>query len=140
MIARVVLDTNVLVSALLKPDSSPSKVLNLILSGKIIMACDSRIYSEYKAVLERPGFSFPEDDVETLLSFIRVEGELVAPLPTDVQLPSPKGLASIEVAAASGAIVVTSDPKHFAVDCIRVLTPSEAVANWHRLGRLHTLD
>ncbi|MGC8495033.1 MAG: PIN domain-containing protein [Syntrophobacteraceae bacterium] len=34
---KVVVDTNVLVSALLKPDSVPELVLSLVLSGKIIL-------------------------------------------------------------------------------------------------------
>ncbi len=140
MLERVVLDTNVLVSAVLKPDSYPSRLLNLILSGKIIMAYDSRIYSEYKAVLERPKFSFPKHDIQTLLSFIRLEGESVAPLPMDVQLPDPKDLPFIEVAAASNAAIVTGNPRHFSVEGIRVVTPRDAVANWHRCGRLETLD
>ena len=140
MLERVVLDTNVLVSALLKPDSFPSKVLNLILSGKIIMVYDSRIYSEYKAVLARPKFSLPEDGVQALLAFIRLEGESVAPLPMDVQLPDSKDLPFIEVAAASNAVVVTGNPRHLSVEGIRVMTPREAAANWHRSSRLQTFD
>ena len=50
---KIVLDTNVLVSSLLNPDGSPAKILNLILSEKIILLYDNRILNEYYDVLKR---------------------------------------------------------------------------------------
>ena len=43
---RVVLDTNVLVSALLKPDSVPDLILSLVLSGEIILCLSEPIAFE----------------------------------------------------------------------------------------------
>jgi predicted nucleic acid-binding protein len=42
----IVLDTNVLVSALLKRNSPPGLILDLILSGEIQLALDRRIFHE----------------------------------------------------------------------------------------------
>ncbi|MBN1308985.1 MAG: putative toxin-antitoxin system toxin component, PIN family [Chitinispirillaceae bacterium] len=53
-----VLDTNVLVSALLNPYGTPSSILNLIIKEKIILAYDVRILCEYEEVLHRPRFDF----------------------------------------------------------------------------------
>jgi uncharacterized protein len=51
---RVVLDTNVLVSAFLKPRSKPAKILRLILQGNLEIIINEPILSEYQEVLTRP--------------------------------------------------------------------------------------
>ena len=50
----IVLDTNVLVSALLKRNSNPERILDLIISNQAQVALDSRILKEYVNVLARP--------------------------------------------------------------------------------------
>jgi len=50
---KVVVDTNVIVSGILKPESPPAKILNLVLSEKLLICADSRIISEYRNVLLR---------------------------------------------------------------------------------------
>jgi uncharacterized protein len=52
----VVLDTNILISALLRVNSIPDKVLSLILEDKINLAITDEILTEYQAVLNRPKF------------------------------------------------------------------------------------
>ena len=41
-------DTNVLVSALLKPQGPPGQVLNLVLAGRVGLVVDNRILAEYR--------------------------------------------------------------------------------------------
>jgi putative PIN family toxin of toxin-antitoxin system len=43
---KVVIDTSVLISALLSPDGTPAQFLSLILSGKLTILYDSRVLSE----------------------------------------------------------------------------------------------
>lgn len=50
---RVVLDTNVLVSALLQPLGPPAQLLMLSLSGVIQMCVTGDIYVEYEDVISR---------------------------------------------------------------------------------------
>jgi putative PIN family toxin of toxin-antitoxin system len=50
----IVLDTNILVSALLKRNSNPGRILDLIISNQVQVALDSRILKEYVNVLARP--------------------------------------------------------------------------------------
>ena len=50
----IVLDTNVLVSALLKQDSIPAQAVRLVVSRKIRLAIDERIWREYEVVISRP--------------------------------------------------------------------------------------
>ena len=50
---RFVLDTNVLVAALLSPYGAPAAVLQVVLSGSAVVCFDARILSEYREVLRR---------------------------------------------------------------------------------------
>lgn len=63
-----VLDTNVIVSALIKKDSNPGKVLKMALTGKIIPVMHKKIQSEYWEVCRREKFDFPYDIVSRLMS------------------------------------------------------------------------
>jgi len=50
---RVVLDTNVLVSALLKPTSLPRNVLRLGLAGRFQIVVSDAVFAEYQLILPR---------------------------------------------------------------------------------------
>jgi predicted nucleic acid-binding protein len=52
---RVVFDTNILYSAILKPGSVPAKALDLVAAGLIIPCVSDDVLAEYRAVLYRPG-------------------------------------------------------------------------------------
>lgn len=49
-----VIDTNVLVSAMLKWQSVPGSILEFSLEGIIVPVLNEEIVEEYRAVLERP--------------------------------------------------------------------------------------
>ncbi len=57
---HAVIDTNVLVSALLtsKSDTATVQVLEAIMNGQIIPLYNEEIISEYEIVLNRPTFNF----------------------------------------------------------------------------------
>ena len=64
---HVVLDTNILVSTMLKKDSLPGTIVDFCLDGLLIPVLDERILNEYSEVLRRPKFKFPEDIVKDFL-------------------------------------------------------------------------
>jgi uncharacterized protein len=66
----IVLDTNVLVSALLKRESKPAAILNAILENQIELAVDQRILEEYREVLHRPKLNIRSDVADSILRFI----------------------------------------------------------------------
>lgn len=111
---RIVLDTNVMVSALLSPSNTPSQLLRLIVTGSIDLVLDDRIYAEYKTVLSRPKFKFDPQRVDELLDFIFAEGEFVVATPLHINIPDPKDLPFLEVAIVSNAdSIITGNQKHF---------------------------
>jgi len=72
----IVLDTNVLVSAILQPRGKPAAVLDLVLTSQVLLAYDRRIMMEYREVLHRPKFKFDKKHVETVLSFGSVKSSM----------------------------------------------------------------
>ena len=61
-----VLDTNVLVSALLNWDSVPGAVVEETINGNLIPVLHEKIIAEYEEVLRRDKFPFIENDIQTL--------------------------------------------------------------------------
>ena len=53
-----VVDTNVLISALITPFGNAARILDMAMAGELRLLYDDRILSEYRDVLLRPKFSF----------------------------------------------------------------------------------
>ena len=51
---RVVLDTNIIVSALLQPLGPPAQVFVRAIGGSIQLCISGRVYAEYEEVISRP--------------------------------------------------------------------------------------
>jgi uncharacterized protein len=125
----LVLDTNIIISALIKPFSDSSKILNLILFGKIKLAYDFRILYEYEEILRRKKFNFDSQYTEAIITQIKEEGIHIDSLPLNVALPDKDDAPFLEV-AVSGRIdvIATGNKKHFPkTHCknIEILSPSE---------------
>jgi putative PIN family toxin of toxin-antitoxin system len=74
---KVVIDTNVIVSALMNANGTPAKILALILNGKATILYDNRIIFEYIDVLSRKDFGFDIETINDIINYIRTEGEFV---------------------------------------------------------------
>jgi len=120
---QIVLDTNVLVSGLLSPHGAPARILNLVINGNVNLVLDARIFDEYSDVLRRKKFSFPEDSVNEIISFIRREGRFVSPVPVTCTIPDPGDLPFIEVSLHANIPVVTGNIRHFSGLGAIVITP-----------------
>lgn len=125
----VVLDTNVLVSGILKPYSKPAAILRLVADGTIQIAYDLRILSEYRDVLTRPQFNFAKEDIESFLDQIEQEGLLVSVRPLKIRLPDPDDEPFLEVAlSARVEAIVTGNKRHFRrteYGGVKILSPAE---------------
>lgn len=111
---RVVLDTNVVISALLSPHGAPGRLLDLVIADELRALVDDRITAEYRAVAHRPRFGFAPADVDRVLDALQSLGEHVAAGPLAVALPDPDDVAFLEVAAAGRAdALVTGNARHF---------------------------
>ena len=129
MVYYAVIDTNVIISALLTrhEDASPLQIIKRLFHGDIIPLYDEDIIREYAEVLRRPKFHFSEERIEVMLEAIATYGISVERLRTNVQLIDPKDLVFYEVAMAKrneDAYLVTGNKKHFPMETF-VVTPTE---------------
>jgi putative PIN family toxin of toxin-antitoxin system len=118
MACYAVIDTNVLVSALLSShdDAATVLVIGKLFSGEVIPLFSDEIIKEYHEVLRRKKFHFSEDAVRILLQTIEKYGEYVTPTPTGELLPDMKDLPFYEVVVEKqedDAYLVTGNRKHF---------------------------
>jgi putative PIN family toxin of toxin-antitoxin system len=66
-----VIDTNVIVSAMLKTNSTPSRVIYEALKGDIIPVLNNEIIAEYEEVLSRPKFHFEQKAVRVFMEELK---------------------------------------------------------------------
>lgn len=113
----VVIDTNVLVSAVLKSHSVPGSIVELAFDGPIIPILNETIEKEYREVLSRPKFHLPEDLIEGIMSTFHKRAIYVDAEHLDVELPDPKDLVFYEVVMEERkeeeAYLVTGNIRHF---------------------------
>ena len=123
-----VIDTNVLVSAMLKWSSIPGKVLELTYGGTIIPLFNAEIIKEYREVLSRPKFHLTKNIVENAVGEIERLGICVEADKLDMELPDPKDRVFYEVTLkgrkSEDAYLVTGNIKHFPVKPF-VVTPRQ---------------
>lgn len=121
-----VIDTNVIVSAMLKWNSVPGNVMELVFSGPIIPVYNSEILKEYREVLLRPKFHLTEEIVNDVLENIENRGINVEAEILDIILPDPKDRVFYEVVLeerkTEEAYLVTGNIKHFPVETF-IVTP-----------------
>ncbi|MDR1323333.1 MAG: putative toxin-antitoxin system toxin component, PIN family [Candidatus Margulisbacteria bacterium] len=109
---NVVLDTNVLVSALWTPQGNAAKIVKLM--PETILPCfDYHIFQEYRAVLARPKLRFSNYITEGILNHIEYCGMCVLAPPSRIQLPDETDRKFYDVAKMCGAYLITGNLKHF---------------------------
>lgn len=123
-----VIDTNVLVSALLHWDSNPGSIIIESLTGRIIPLLNEEILSEYQEVLKRPKFHFPQKAVDTVLNGIISRSIFLDSGPIEESLPDPKDIIFYEIVMEAkksfDAYLVTGNLKHFPAKPF-IVTPKE---------------
>lgn len=112
-----VIDTNVLVSALLASSdrSNPMRVILAILSGKIIPMYNSEIISEYREVLSRKKFPFTSGQIYDLLNYFMTFGIDCQRIDVnDEVFPDKDDRVVYEVRmSVEGSYLVTGNLRHF---------------------------
>lgn len=111
---RIVLDTNVLVSAMLTGGGAPDEVVQLVLQGGLTLLVDSRVFAEYDEVTARSRFGIDPRKRRAVLDALESIAEPVSAPPLRLTLPNPDDRVFAEVAVAGGAdAIVTGNTRHF---------------------------
>lgn len=133
-----VIDTNVLVSALISShnDAATVQVVDKMFSEEIIPLYCAEIIDEYDNVLHRKKFKFSEEIISILLSAIEQNGVLVEPSASGEILPDMKDLPFYEVVLekqGDDAYLITGNIKHFSKRPF-IVTPNQLLEilnnNW----------
>jgi|ERR1700684_1633194 putative PIN family toxin of toxin-antitoxin system len=123
---RAVIDTNILVSALLQPAGLPAQVFVLALSGSIQLCVSGEVYAEYEEVISRPRFQRDEETIAATLRAIREQAFWVKPTETVRACSDPDDNIFLECAQAAQAdYIVTGNLRHFpeAWESTRIVPP-----------------
>lgn len=126
---RIVLDTNVLVSAILTPAGAAHQILQLVFRGDLQACVDPRIKAEYREVLARGKFDFPQKMVEQFLEGLLENSTEVIAAAIPGFFPDEDDRVFVEVALAAHAqTLITGNARHFQGAKklgLRVVTPRE---------------
>jgi uncharacterized protein len=111
---RVVLDTNVIVSAHLNTEGYERHVLDLVLAGKLQLVASQPILLEYEGVLRRPKFTIAAKLVARSMRRIRSVARIVQPSRELSISRDPADNRFLECAEAARAeYLVTGNKRHF---------------------------
>ncbi|UWU17140.1 PIN domain-containing protein (plasmid) [Rhizobium sullae] len=115
----IVVDPNVMLSALRSSRAASHQLLREMLVGDVPFAVSPAVALEYEDVLKRPGILGDEpwlsgDEIDTVLDAIFSQARLVSPwFRFRPFLADPKDDIYIECALAAGATFIVSSDRHF---------------------------
>jgi uncharacterized protein len=117
MIPRVVLDTNVVVSALLKSQGLEDQVLRLALAGRLLLCTSPAVLEEYARLLPSPKFKLRPEEIATTLRQIEKASSLCHPTDTLKISDHESDNRFYECSEAAQAnFLITGNLKHFKKD------------------------
>lgn len=142
---RIVLDTNVLVSAIIRPGSAPSALLNRWQNGEFLLVTCQQALDELDDVLQRPHiaakYHITSARRETLLSLIREHAILVpGDSITGVVAADPKDDMFVSCVVEGNAKYIVSGDKHLLnlwhYNAVRVWPAARFLAILDRCNRI----
>jgi len=111
---RIVLDTNIVISAVLKLDGLESRILRQAVNGELKLYLSPPILIEYAEVLQRQKFRFSEAAQQQILEGLRAGGTVVIPRRRLLVSPDPEDNMFLECAEAARAdFLITGNLRHF---------------------------
>jgi putative PIN family toxin of toxin-antitoxin system len=112
---KVVLDTNILVSAL-GWQGNPHKLLQKVIDGKVILFISNEQFEELAKVLDYPKFNFSEEEKARFKALTSGVAVLVRPTrKLDIIKKDPSDNLILECALVSNADFIVSGDKHLLV-------------------------
>jgi uncharacterized protein len=114
---RIVLDTNVLYSAVLKPIGVPAAVFDLVIAGTLTPCISDSVLAEYHEVLNRPVLHTSAQRARKILELLAIIAVHVKPMSTVRACKDPDDDIFLECAEAGEAdFLITGNLKHFPKD------------------------
>ena len=132
---KAVIDTNVLVSGMIRPAGPPGRLVDLLRAGTLQPVVDDRILDEYADVLCRPTMQtwFAAADAEAIVAFLVHHADPTLATISVRGLPDPDDAPFLEVALSAGVPLVTGNKRHFTRSLCggcTILTPAGFLARF----------
>ena len=124
-----VIDTNVLVSALITHTSLPAtaKVVRLLLEGGFVPLYESNIIEEYQEVLHRSKFKLLPDVADAIISYIKEHGIETSRTAFQELMPDEDDRVFYEVSlSVDDSFLVTGNLKHYP-QTPKVISPADFI-------------
>lgn len=124
-----VIDTNVLVSALITHNSLPAtaKVVRLLLEGGFVPLYESNIIEEYQEVLHRSKFKLLPDVADAIISYIKEHGIETSRTAFQELMPDEDDRVFYEVSlSVDDSFLVTGNLKHYP-QTPKVISPADFI-------------
>jgi len=121
---RVMIDTNVILSAIYNPKSKPAGVLRHVCEKHELVLCDYIIAECYDVMARK----FPQNIVVFIKLLATLGYELVATPREGVEMPDPKDSPILNAAVNADVDIIISGDKHFLnldLERPQVLSPSD---------------
>lgn len=124
IIRRVVLGTNIFVSALLTPEGKPAQIYRMFLDGALSLFFSAGIFEEYQDVLQRTRLGIPAKDREIVLAAVLQHGEKIEPMQGTNNMVDEDDRFFYDTAKSADAYLITGNIKHYPQEPF-ILTPAE---------------
>ncbi len=131
---RVVVDTNVVVSAALSENGFPASILDLVANKRIMMYVSTEVLEEYEEVLRRPRLKLSVERIENAMGLIRSTSRIVRPKrKLELAADLDDNLFYECADAAKAHFLITGNIKHFPAghESTEIVTPRQFM---ERLG------
>jgi len=111
---RVVLDTNILISACWKPGGNESRVVAMVRAGELTACVSAAVVEEYREVSLRRKFAKQRECLGEMIAVLVARAVRVEPAAVCEACGDPDDNQLLDCAAAAGAaFVVTGNLRHF---------------------------
>ena len=125
-----VIDTNVIVSSMLKHDSIPGEILDLVISKTIVPLLNKEIIDEYEDVLKRNKFGFNNEEVDNLIASIKSNSIFLEREQTLEEFVDEDDIVFYEIVMSArhtmDAFLITGNIKHYPIRNY-VVTPKQMI-------------
>ena len=124
---KIVIDTNVFISAALSSDGNPAKIIKMVSEYKLDLQYNVSILIEYADVLARNKFSFSLEKQAIYLRKIVDLGSIFNPVVSTISLHDEDDRIFYDTAKQAKAILITGNIKHYPSEPF-IMTPSDFLA------------
>lgn len=121
---KIVMDTNIIISAALTPLGNPAKIIDMVFEDKLQIFYSLQILSEYKEVLSRPRLKITTRTQIDILGAIKEVGTLIEPTISNIPFIDESDRIFYDTAKTSRAILISGNIRHYPDEAF-IMTPSD---------------